>query len=411
MTQSTSPERDDSAKQLAPLEGILVLDVSTALAGPTSATALADLGARVIKVEKPNRGDLTRHSDQHVQGESGYFLGVNPGKEGMTLDLRLPEGQEILRCMTLRADILIQNYRPGAMDAWGLGFERLSAENPRLIYCSITAYGESTGFGEVVGNDLTVQGFSGLMDLTGEADGPPLRIGSSLTDVVGGLHATVGMLAALHRRTLTGVGEHVSVSLIESGYSLLPNLTTTVLNNPDIEFRRLGTGHPQLVPYQAFACKDDAYIILGAFHNTSWEAVCHCIGRRDLLADERYTENWKRVIHREELHATLRETMKQKTRDEWMSIFKGSDAPVAPILRIRESIDRFAASLPTFVNVAQHADIGPLRVPRPVVQFAVSPLPPRTRAAPRLGEHTSRLLAEFGYTEADLMSLKRNAVI
>jgi crotonobetainyl-CoA:carnitine CoA-transferase CaiB-like acyl-CoA transferase len=392
------------------LQGIKVLDIGSAVAGPYSATLLADLGAEVVKIEKPRGGDMMRFTDKYVQGQSGYYLGVNRGKDGMTLDIRTPRGQEILRRMVADTDVLIQNFRSHRLKEWGLDYESLSAINPRLIYCSITAFGDAKGYETEGGNDIVAQAAAGIMDLTGEADGAPAKAGISVVDVGGAMLATIGILAALHRRSATGKGEHFSLSLLEASYALMPNFVLSVLNgNPG--FTRQGSAHPQLAPYQAYQAGDGKYLVVGVFHRNSWAGFCDAIGRPDLLDHPRYKANWSRVEHRAELNAIIERQLAEKTRAEWLALFSEREVLAAPVLSMKDSLDHFRERIDGLIQPAVHTSLGPLQMLRSPLRFDDEEAAPRWRAAPELGEHTVQQLVKLGLGADEINSLREQHVI
>lgn len=323
-----------------PLAGVTVLDLSTAFAAPYGTALLADLGARVIKVERPDGGDITRHGDRSLEGESGYFIGVNHGKEGLTLDLKKSAGQQVVRRLVPQIDVLVENFRPGLMDSWGLGYEALRALRRDLLYCSLTAYGDARSIADRTGNDMTVQAYSGLMDLTGESDGPPQRAGVPVVDAAGGFNTAIAILGALYRRHSTGRGEHIEVNLLQAAYSLMPNLTATVLNS-DAEYYRLGTWHPQFAPCEVFRCGDGGYVSLCVIHDRAWRALCDAIDRPELQGDPRFQDNLSRVENRRVLRGLLEAELASRPRDEWVDRLEEADVTVAPLLSLRESLDRF----------------------------------------------------------------------
>jgi crotonobetainyl-CoA:carnitine CoA-transferase CaiB-like acyl-CoA transferase len=396
------------------LQGVRVIDVSTAVAGPYCASTLADLGAEVIKVEKPRRGDLLRFSDQNVAGTSGYFLGVNRGKKGITVDLRTSDGQAIIRELVSTADVVIENFRKGLMNDWGLGFADLTLgrDNP-LIYLSISAYGDETiGFADAIGNDLTIQGYSGLMDLTGEPEGPPQRIGSSLTDIACSLQGAIAVLAALYRNKspTESTHEHIKISLLEAAYSTLPNYSPAVLN-AGTEFRRAGTGHPQFAPYKAFKCADGSYLLLGSFHNRSWLALCDAIDRSDLPKQPEFRDNHDRVRNRERLHAAIAKEIAKRPQSEWLKLLNSRDVPCAPVLSLNASLAMFRGAVPGLVVNTHHAEGGNVLMLRPPYRFAVSPLMGGTASAPTLGQDTHEVLAELGFSADGIKSLQDEGVV
>lgn len=392
------------------LRGLTVIDVGTAVAGPYCTTLLSDLGADVIKVEKPGRGDLIRFTDRYVDGESGYFIGVNRGKRSITADVRTAEGQEIIRRLVRQADVIVENFRPGAMEKWGLGYRTLRAENTRLVYCSMKAFPQARGFETVAGNDITVQAYSGLMDLTGYEDGPPAKVGAPLVDTGASLLGTIGVLAALRQRETSGEGDHVSVSLLETAYALMPNFLVTELNS-DHRFCRLGSGHPQLVPYQAFMCADGNYIVVGAFHRESWNRLCSALDREDIRVDTRFAENFDRVQNRTALIPLLQVELLKKSRDDWIGVFDAIDVPCSPILSLNDSLAFFAERLPGLIEETSHATLGTVRMLRFPVRLANSQPAPRREAAPTLGADTDAVLSQIGYSAADLSALRERRII
>jgi crotonobetainyl-CoA:carnitine CoA-transferase CaiB-like acyl-CoA transferase len=393
-----------------PLDGVRVLDLATAMAGPYAATLLADLGASVIKVEKPLRGDLTRYSDQDVGGESSYFLGINRGKRGMTIDLRNPKGQRIVKQLSNLVDVVIENFRPGMMESWNLGFDELLRENPRLIYCSVSAYGGAAGYERAIGNDMTCQAYSGMMDMTGEVTGSPQRVGAPVIDTATAMQAALGITAALFRRNVTGKGEHVKVSLIETAFAMMPNYVASVVNS-DTSFHRMGLGHPRFAPYGGFQCLNDEWLVLGTFHNRSWRALCHTIGKPELLDDPRFSENWDRFENKEILHKTIGDVLAVRERDYWVTLLQSADVPCAPILPAKDAIDRYAELQPNFLQRHQHSTLGEVSVQSSSIHFEREPFAGVERPAPSLGEDTVEILREIGLNTQEIEDLKRERVV
>ena len=330
------------------LDGVRVVDFGTALSAPYAAMLLADLGADVIKVEKPRRGDLMRFTDTYVGGQSGYFLGINRGKRGITLDLRTPRGRDIALDLCRDADIVIENFTAGVMDGWGLAYQDVRAVAPTVIYCSVSAFGSVPGFATRSGNDITAQAYSGLMALTGEADGAPVKAGSPVTDVATGCIATVAILAAVVQRDRTGRGAHVKTSLLDSAYALMSNFTTSVLNGSP-RFRRLGSGHPQLAPYRAYPTADGKHIVVGIFHQESWERLCSALKRPELITDERFSSNSRRVRNRRVLDDVIGAELLRCDLAHWTNIFDAVDIPFSPILEVEESIRLFTERDPALL--------------------------------------------------------------
>ncbi len=392
------------------LSGLKVLDLGSALAAPFAAMLLGELGAEVIKVEKPGRGDLIRFTDDYVgKGESGYFLGINRGKEGITADIRTPVGQEIIRALALRCDVLVENFRSHRMAEWGLSYEQLRELNPRLIYCSVSAFGNAKGMEEDGGNDIIGQAYSGLLDVTGDPESGPSKTGTPVVDASAAMLSTIGILAALHKRAATGVGEHVQVSLLEAAYALMPNYVVSVLNG-EPNYTRQGSGHPQLVPYQAFATADGSYVVVGAFHRASWRQLCAALGREDLVADEKFKENWDRVKNRKELIATLELLFLTRTRQEWLDHFARYDVMAAPVLSIKESMAFFADRMEGLIIETEHQKLGTLREIRAPITFSSGPATVR-RAAPTLGQHTAERLRKTGFDDQQIGEWKEKGLV
>ena len=392
------------------LPGLKVLDLGSALAAPFAAMLLGELGAEVIKVEKPGRGDLIRFTDDYVgKGESGYFLGINRGKEGITADIRTPVGQQIIRALAAECDVLVENFRSHRMAEWGLSYEQLRELNPRLIYCSVSAFGNARGMEEDGGNDIIGQAYSGLLDVTGEAGRGPSKTGTPVVDASAAMLCTIGILAALHRRTATGLGEHVRVSLLEAAYALMPNYVVSVLNG-EPNYTRQGSGHPQLVPYQAFSTADGSYVVVGAFHRASWKQLCIALEREDLRSDPRFKENWDRVQNRKALVAILEQAFLGRSRDEWLRRFSQYEVISAPVLSIKESLAFFGERVDGLVIETEHQKLGKLREVRSPISFSSEPAPVH-RAAPTLGQHTTERLLKTGFSREEIDSWKTQNLV
>jgi crotonobetainyl-CoA:carnitine CoA-transferase CaiB-like acyl-CoA transferase len=394
---------------MKPLDGIKVLEIGTALAGPYSATLLSDMGAEVIKLEKPKRGDLIRFTDTHVHGQSGYFLGINRGKAGLTADVRTPEGQEIVRRIAADHDVVIENFRYGKMAEWGLGYGDLKRVNPRLIYCSLSMFGKVNEFDGRSGNDAIAQAYSGILDLTGELDRPPSKTGAPVVDVAGSFLATIAILGAIIQRETSGEGVYIELSLLEAAWAMMPNYIASVMNgSPD--FKRLGSGHPQLVPYQAFLAKDGRYVMVGAFHRQSWRQLCKALGRPDLLEDPRFKENWDRLENRDALIPILENEISTKPSDEWIALFREYDLPVAPVMKLADSIEFFATRADGLAVTAHHAELGDLRMLRTPFRYSTDE-PRPLRAAPTLGQDDEEILTRYGYSTDEIAAMRGQGVI
>ncbi|MFD1539484.1 CaiB/BaiF CoA transferase family protein [Nonomuraea guangzhouensis] len=324
------------------LSGLLVADFSRVLAGPYATMLLADLGADVVKVERPGAGDDTRSwGPPHAGGVATYFLAVNRNKRSIALDLRDPADLEVARALATRADVLVENFKPGTMDRLGLGYSSLSATNPGLVYCSITGFGAGNG-ADLPGYDLIAQAVGGLMSVTGEPDGPGTKAGVALVDVITGLHAGLGVLAALRHRDATGQGQRVSVSLLSSLLSALTNHASGYAAAGVVP-KAMGNRHPSIVPYEVFQAADRP-IVIAAGNDRQFRALCEVLGRADLADDPRYAANTGRVACREELVGELDRALAARTADEWFAALTPAGVPCGPINTL-DAAFAFAADL------------------------------------------------------------------
>ncbi|MFD3946135.1 CaiB/BaiF CoA transferase family protein [Streptomyces sp. NPDC058579] len=372
------------------LSGIVVADFGRVLAGPYMTMLLADLGADVIKIERPGSGDDTRAwGPPFADGEATYFLGVNRNKRSIALDLTDPADRDTARAIVDRADVLVENFRPGTMEKLGLGYEDVRASNPGLVYCSVTGFGAAEG-AQLPGYDLLVQAMGGLMSVTGEPDGPGTKTGVALVDVITGLHAGLGVLAALRHRDRTGEGQRVEVSLLTSLLSALTNQSAAHLGAGVVP-RAMGNRHPSIAPYEVFEARDRP-LVLAVGNDRQFRALCARLGLPALADDARFATNSARVAHREELVAALSGPLAERTADSWFDELTAAGVPCGPINDLAAAFE-LADRLGLAPRVPADA-AGPGQVVNPVTLGAT---PPSYRAAPpRLGEHTAALLDELG---------------
>ncbi|MCW2703431.1 MAG: putative acyl-CoA transferase/carnitine dehydratase [Blastococcus sp.] len=384
---TSGPTQRDAAAGRGPLSGLLVADFSRILAGPYSTMLLADLGAEVVKVEGPG-GDDTRTWQPPVRdGVSTYYLGVNRNKRSLALDLKDPADVDLARELARRADVLVENFKPGGLGRFGLDYDSVAAVNPGVVYASISGFGSGPGGAALPGYDLIVQAISGFMSLTGDADGEPYRAGVALFDVMAGLHATIGVLAALNHRHETGLGQHVEVNLLSSALSGLVNQTSAFVAGGVVPFR-MGNSHPSLFPYEPLPCADGELIIT-AGNDGQFRRLCEVLGVPELAADPRFLRNEDRTANRDELRPLLVERLRTRSKMDWFRDIIGAGVPCGPINTIDQGV-AFAQEigLDPVVTVGQGAAAVP-SVRNPITFSATEAeyrLPP-----PTLDEHGADL--------------------
>ncbi|MGW6395714.1 CaiB/BaiF CoA transferase family protein [Streptomyces sp. NPDC055103] len=372
------------------LDGIVVADFGRVLAGPYMTMILADLGADVIKIERPGSGDDTRAwGPPFADGEATYFLGVNRNKRSVSLDLTDPDDLATARAIVARADVLVENFRPGTMEKLGLGYEDVRAAHPGLVYCSVTGFGTAEG-ARLPGYDLLVQAMGGLMSVTGEPEGPGTKAGVALVDVITGLHAGLGILAALRHRERTGEGQRVEVSLLTSLLSALTNQSAAHLGAGVVP-RAMGNRHPSIAPYEVFEAEDRP-LVLAVGTDRQFRTLCERLGRRELAEDPRFATNTARVAHREELVEALSGPLGTRTADGWFDELTAAGVPCGPINDLAAAFD-LADRLGLAPRVPEPA-AGPGQVVNPI-RLGATP-PSYHSAPPRLGEHTEELLTALG---------------
>jgi crotonobetainyl-CoA:carnitine CoA-transferase CaiB-like acyl-CoA transferase len=379
-----------------------VVDLSRVLAGPYCTMVLADLGADVVKVERPGEGDETRGWGPPFApgGEAAYFLSLNRSKRSLAVDLATDEGREIALDLMARADVVVENFRPGGAEKLGLGYETVRARHPTVVWCSITGFGAERA-PDRAGYDFIAQAESGLMHITGPADAPPHKVGVAVSDVLAGLHAAVAVLAALHR----GVGERIEVSLLDATLAALVNVAQNALVTGQ-EAPRLGNAHASIVPYEPFAARD-GWIAVAAANDGLFRRLCGALELSELAADPRFARNADRVEHRDELTTTLAERFATRDSADWLAALDDAGVPAGRIRGVREALDAHA---PTTVTV-DHPTAGPLELVRPGFRLAGADVTAHTTAPPLLGQHTREVLAELGRDEAAVEDLLERGVV
>jgi crotonobetainyl-CoA:carnitine CoA-transferase CaiB-like acyl-CoA transferase len=394
----------------AALAGIRVLDLSRVLAGPWASQLLADLGADVIKVERPGCGDDTRQwaPPALADGRAAYFLGTNRGKRSLTVDIARPEGQEIVRQLARRADVVVENYKVGALARYGLDYASLAAFNERLVYCSISGFGQDGPYRNRPGYDYIMQGMSGLMSVTGPADGEPHKVGVAVVDLVTGLYAANAIQAALIARQTSGRGQYIDMALFDCALAMLANINMNWLVGGTVP-PRLGNAHPNIVPYQVFAAAD-GHFILACGNDVQFGAVCRVLGRTELAADARYARNADRVARRAELCAELALEFARAGRDHWLAALDAAGVPCGPINTVDQALSDEQARHRGMCFALRDAD--GVEVPMVACPIRLSQTPVSYRLPPpRLGEHGAAILAELGYDDKRIEQLRTMGVI
>ena len=372
------------------------------MAGPYCAMLLADMGARVIKVEPP-AGDSTRTMAGARGSDSPAFNAVNRGKLGIVLDLTEPKGRDVFIRLARTADIVVENFRPGVMARLGLDYAALCKEHPALIYASISGHGQTGPWAAKGGFDLIAQGLSGLMSVTGNAAGAPVKVGVPLTDLGAGLFALIGILGALHHRGRTGRGQHVDTSLVDAGLALSVWEVTDYFSSGQIP-GPLGSAHRMTAPYQAFRCSD-GYVTIGAANDRNFAKLARVLGHPEWIADARFSADYLRVQHRSELAALIDAATATEPRAYWLEQLDQAGVPCGPILDYEDALTTPQALAREMTVDVEHPTLGPLRTLGTPIKMSATPLDPRRRA-PMLGEHTDDVLAAAGYSGDEIAQLR-----
>ena len=395
---------------MRPLEGIRVLDLSRVLSGPYCTMLLGDLGAQVIKVERPGEGDDTRAFAPPFQGDqAAYFLSINRNKKSITLDMKSERGREIFWQLVELSDVLVENFRPGAMERLGFGYDAVRTRWPALIYCSISGFGDSGPQKDRAGYDVIVQGEAGIMDLTGPRDGPPHKVGTSIADLVSGLTAAQGILAALYAAKVGGQGQRVNVSMYEAVAALLTfnaSIYFATGNSP----RRRGNEHATIVPYETFEASD-GWINLGVANDDIWRRFCETAGMAELTDDRRFATAPDRVRNRDALIPMMKELFKQHPRDEWLKMLDDGGVPCGAIRTVAEVCDSEVLRARDMIAEMSHASAGTVKGIKSAIHLSETALDTYD-APPKLGQHTHEVLTTLlGYTIDEVDVLARGGVV
>ncbi|RKP37230.1 CAIB/BAIF family enzyme [Dimargaris cristalligena] len=405
----------------SPLDGIRVLDLSRVLAGPYCTMLLGDLGADVIKVEHPLRGDDTRawgppflKSTDHAAtadgpGESAYFLCTNRNKRSIAIDMKAPSGRRIIHQLVAKCDVLVENYIPGKLEALGYGYDELSRINPALIYASISGYGQTGPYANRPGYDVMIEAEAGLMYITGETDGPPVKVGVAITDITTGLYAHGAIMAGLLAQQRTGQGQHLDISLIDCQLAALANIASSYLTT-GTEAQRWGTSHPSIVPYRGFATAD-GHIIVGGGNDRQFQSLCRCLELHQLAADPRLATNQGRVAHRAFVDKTIQDRLLTQSTAHWLRVLEPSGTPFAPVNNLDQTFEHPQVKARQVVQTVAHPTAGQVPMVGPAVRYSATPAQIR-RPPPRLGEHTVDVLTNvLGYQPDAIAQLVADNVV
>lgn len=393
-----------------PLKGLRVVDLTRVLAGPTCTQMLADLGADVVKIERPEAGDDTRgFAPPYMPNtrESAYFVGVNRNKKSVTLDIAKPEGQAVVHKLLETADILVENFKVGALAKYGLAYEQLRETYPGLIYCSITGFGQTGPYAPRPGYDALIQAMGGVMSLTGEPEGEPQKVGIPVADLFAGLYGTIGVLAALRHKQATGQGQQIDIGMLDTHVAWLANQGMNYLStgeNPP----RLGNQHPNIVPYQVFPTAD-GYMVLSIGNDPTFERFCRNFGLEHLLADERYATNAARVGNRALVTETLTAVTKTRATRDWIEKLEALKIGCGPINTLKDVFADPHVVARNMVVEMEHASGQTVKVIANPVKLSATP-PDYRSAAPLLGQHTEEVLRGLGYSEEDIARLKAEGI-
>jgi crotonobetainyl-CoA:carnitine CoA-transferase CaiB-like acyl-CoA transferase len=402
------------------LEHIRVLDMSRVLAGPFLAQNLADFGADVIKVERPHHGDETRTFPPYLKDENGeptedsaYFMSLNRGKRSVTIDISTPRGQELVKSLAARSDVLIENYKVGDLARYGLDYESMRKVNPRIVYCSVTGFGQTGPYRHRPGYDYIFQAMSGLMSITGGPDelpgGGPAKVGLAICDVITGIYASFAVMTALAHRERTGEGQHIDMSLLDTTIATISHINMNYLVGGIVP-KRMGTGHPSIVPYQMFEATDGP-MVLAVGNNGQFAKLCTILGMPELLEDSRFATNPLRVAHRDVLVPKLALAFRENTVAHWVEVLTGQGVPCGPLYSIPEVFnDPHVVERKTRVELP-HPRAGTISMLANPARLSVTP-PSYDRPPPELGEHTDEILRDvLGLSDADVQDLRHSEIV
>ena len=401
---------DEGGREMKALEGIRVLDLTRALAGPFCTLMLGDYGAEVIKIEMPGSGDDTRHwGPPFIGEESAYFLSINRNKRSLTLNFKEPKAREVFLKLVEGADVVVENFTPGVMSRFGLDYDAVKATNPKIIYCSISGFGQDGPYRDRPAYDQIMQGISGVMSITGEPDGEPQKVGIAITDIGAGMWSAFAIMAAVYHRDQEGEGQHIDISMMDAQVAWLTYQAAFYFANGEAP-KRLGAAHPTLVPYQAFMCQDGNYINVAVGSERIWERFCRGLQRDDLRENPDYATNGDRVRHRADLVPLLQEYFLTEPVQHWVEILHPAGVPCGPINDLSDVFsDPQLLHRKMFVEMP-HPTLGSIKQTGLPIKFSRTP-GSLDRPPPLLGEHNKEILRELGFSDSEIDEMAQSAVI
>jgi CoA:oxalate CoA-transferase len=392
-----------------PLSGLRVLDFSWVLAGPYSTMLLADLGAEIIKVEAPGTGDTVRVNGPFINGISSYFLSINRGKKSITLNAKSAKGKEIIFELVKKSDVLVENFRPGVMENMGLGYDAVKEVNPQIIYASVSGFGQTGPYKEKPAYDLVIQAMGGIMSITGEPNGPPVRVGISIGDIAAGIFTATAILAALHESNMSKKGQKIDIAMLDCMVALIENACARYFATGEIP-RPEGSRHPVATPVQAFPSKD-GYVILAVGTDEQWQKFCKVIERMDLATDSRFEKKMMRRENREALEAVLEPIMRQRTTEEWITFLDKSGIVAGPVKNIDQVVNDVQVISREMVIDVAHKRCGKLKVVGSPFKFSRTKVNIES-ACPDLGEHTEEVLNRLlGIEKEEIENYRKENVL